>query len=60
MCKFLEIDIETELLKDIVHLCDFKKMADEKIPKERLQSNLFKNNFKFYRKGKDDPNKHAT
>lgn len=51
LCKFLEVDLEADFIKDILQLCDFKKMADEKIPKEILKSNLFKNNFRLYRKG---------
>lgn len=51
LCKFLEVDLESEIVTEISQLCDFKKMAEYKLPKEVLQSNVFKNGFKFYRKG---------
>ena len=37
-------------MKDIVKQCEFKKMAEEKIPKEVAEF-MFKNDYKFFRKG---------
>lgn len=36
LCEFLEKDIELQVLRDIVHLCDFNKMKKDKDPLEDL------------------------
>ena len=51
LCKFLEIDLEEDLIQEILDLCDFKKMAKDKISAKLLSSGRLMNDFKFFRKG---------
>ena len=51
LCKFLEIDLEEDIIQEILDLCDFKKMAKDKISAKLLSSGRLMNDFKFFRKG---------
>ena len=51
LCKFLEIDLDEDIIQDILDLCDFNKMAKDKISAKLLTSGRLVNDFKFFRKG---------
>ena len=53
LCSFLDVELQSDVIQDIVNLCDFSSMTEER--RERfVRTGHSVNNFKFYRKGKHE------
>ncbi|XP_053376363.1 sulfotransferase 1C4-like [Mercenaria mercenaria] len=50
LLKFLDIQLDEQLKNDIIDMCGFKKMAEEK-GKDKISEAFIKPDFKFFRKG---------
>ena len=53
MLKFLDVQLDDQLKKDIIEMCDFDKMKSDKEAAKTYDA-FSKPDFKFFRKGKKD------
>lgn len=51
LLKFLDIELEEKLIKDIMEMCNFQKMAEEK-ERDEILNTYWNKDFQFFRKGK--------
>lgn len=51
LLKFLDIELEEKLKEDIMEMCNFQKMAEEK-ERDELLNTYWNKDFQFFRKGK--------